>query len=337
MAELGEVLSGARSKSLLILEHNNPDPDTIAAAYGLSFLLKKKFGVRSIIGYGGAVTRAENKAMVHRLRIPMTRLSRVDPSKYYGIALVDAQPGTGNNLLEARHGVPLIVIDHHPRRKISARSPLHDIRPRYGATSTIVTEYIAATGLRPTRSLANALLYGIKTDTNSLVRAVHESDFKAFKYLFPLSNPRVIGWIERPALTREYFSDYARGLSKAVLYRDVAVSYLGRIESEAIIPEFADLLLRLDGVCWSLCMGRIGSSLMLSLRSTSRTYAADRVMRKLCSGKGPAGGHKDMAGAQIPLDGLNRVEVRGLVDGIAGRFLSLIDREGIHPKPLVDI
>ena len=336
MAELGEVLSGARSKSLLILDHNNPDPDAIAAGYGLSFLLKKNFGVRTIIGYGGAVTRAENKAMVQRLRIPMTRLTKVDPSKYYGIALVDSQPGTGNNLLRARRGVPLIVIDHHPLRKISAKSPFHDIRPRYGSTSTIVTEYIAASGLSPTRSLANALLYGIKTDTNSLVTARHDSDFKAFNYLFPMTNPRVIGLIERPVLTRTYFSDYTQGLSRAVIYRDVVVSYLGRIKSEAIVPELADLLLRLDGICWALCMGRVGNALILSLRSTSKKYAANKVIRKLCAGKGPAGGHREMAGAQISLDGMSKAEVRRLVETIVEEFLKLIDREGIHPKPLVD-
>ncbi len=90
------------------------------------------------------------------------------------------------------------------------------MRPDYGATSTIITEYIVAAGLVPPRSVANALLYGIKTDTNALVRGASKSDFSAFKYLFPLTNPRMISRIEKPPLPLEYFQEYQRGLSSHV-------------------------------------------------------------------------------------------------------------------------
>ena len=139
------------------------------------------------------VTRAENQAMISRLRIKMTHFSKIDAAKYYGIALIDAQPGTTNNLIASLRESPLIVIDHHPLRKLTSKAHFRDIRPNYGATSTIVTEYLVAADLTPTRSVANALLYGIKTDTNSLVRGASDADFRAFNYLFPLTNPRVSG------------------------------------------------------------------------------------------------------------------------------------------------
>ena len=168
LLQLEAVLKGAGNQPVLILCHNNPDPDTIASGYGLSFLLNKKFGIRSVLGYGGVVTRAENKAMIQRLRIKMTQLPRIVLSNYFGIAAVDSQPGTGNNLLESRGALPLIVIDHHPLRKLSRKAQFYDVRPAYGATSTIITEYLAASGITPTRRVANALLYGLKTDTHSL-------------------------------------------------------------------------------------------------------------------------------------------------------------------------
>ena len=200
---LAAVLEGAGRRRVLVLCHNNPDPDSIASAYGFQFLLSKKFGIRSVIGYGGVVTRAENRAMIHRLRIKMTQLSRIDRSRYYGIALIDAQPGTGNSLIDSRATPPLIVIDHHPLRKPSLKAEFHDIRPKYGATSTIITEYLSAAGLVPTRFLANALVYGIKADTNSLLRGASKVDFNAFNYLSPLTNPRVVAQIERPKLSSE--------------------------------------------------------------------------------------------------------------------------------------
>jgi nanoRNase/pAp phosphatase (c-di-AMP/oligoRNAs hydrolase) len=194
---------------------------------------------------------------------------------------------------------------------------------------------IVAAGLTPTRSVANALLYGIKTDTNFLMRGAKEADFTAFNYLSPMTNPRVLGWIERPCLAPEYFEDYYRGLSRANLYRDVAVAYLGKIASEAIIPELADLLLRIKGVHWSLCMGQIKDLMIISLRSTSRTYRAGLVMRRLVAGSGSAGGHREMAGGQVPLNGMNRAEIRGLSQRLIDNFLGLISRQGVPPRPLV--
>ncbi|MFC1833704.1 bifunctional oligoribonuclease/PAP phosphatase NrnA [Thermodesulfobacteriota bacterium] len=334
--QLAIVLAGVGHRTVLVLTHNNPDPDTIGSAAALNFLLKKRFGVRSIIGYWGVVTRAENKAMIQRLRIEMTQITQIDWSEYHGVALVDAQPGTGNNILDGRGESPMIVIDHHPLRRRTLKAHFHDIRPEYGATSTILTEYLAAARLTPGRSVANALLYGIKADTNSLVRGASKADFAAYKYLSPLSNPRVIGWIERPPLPPDHFVDFHRALSRATLYRDVAVSDLGRVCSESIVPEIADLLLRIEGVCWSCSMGRTKDLLLISVRSTSRTYAAGDVMGRLVGRKGSAGGHKEMAGGQIPLDGLSEIETVALERKLVARFLRLINRNGCQPKLLVD-
>jgi nanoRNase/pAp phosphatase (c-di-AMP/oligoRNAs hydrolase) len=334
--ELAAVLEGAGRRRMLVLCHNNPDPDTIASAYGFQFLLSKKLGIRSIIGYGGVVTRAENRAMIQRLRIKMTQLSRIDHSRYWGIALIDAQPGTGNNLFDSRANPPLIVIDHHPLRKPSLKAQFHDIRPKYGATSTIITEYLSAAGLVPTRSLANALIYGIKADTNSLVRGASKIDFNAFNYLSPLTNPRVVAQIERPPLSSEYFEDYERGLARTTVHRDIAISCLGKIHSEAIIPELADVLLRLEGVSWSLCVGERNDLLILSMRSTSRLHKAGTVIRRLVGKAGSAGGHREMAGGQIPVAGMTEEEKGDLSRKLIRRFLKLLDRERVHPRALAE-
>ncbi len=334
--ELASVLRGASRRRVLLLCHNNPDPDSIASAFGLSFLLSKRFGVRSVLGYGGVVTRAENKAMIQRLRIKLQQFSRIEPSKFYAIALIDAQPGTGNSLMGQRDEPPAIVIDHHPLRRLSQRSDFHDVRPHYGATSTIITEYLVASELTPTRSVANALVYGIKTDTNSLGRGATKADFNAFLYLSSYANPRVVGWIENPPLPREFFEDYVKGLSSTLIFRDAAVSSLGKIRSSSIIPELADLLLRVHGVSWSFCMGENKNLLILSLRSTSHTYRAGVVLRKVLGRAGSAGGHKEMAGGQFPLSGLTRTEKDDLPTNLISKFLKLIDREHCTGKLMVE-
>ncbi|MCA1959430.1 MAG: DHH family phosphoesterase [Desulfomonile sp.] len=335
LEQLAEVLKGAGKHPMLILCHNNPDPDSIGCAAGFNFLLKRKFGIRSVLGYGGAITRAENKAMVHRLRIHIRRFQRLQPAAYYGIALMDGQPGTGNTLLST-DVPPLIVIDHHPLRKLSLKSQFCDVRKGYGATSTIVTEYLVAARLTPSRLVAAALLYGIKTDTASLVRGAQEVDFLAFNYLSGIANPRMLGWIEKPKLSEAYFFDYHRGLSRTTIYRDVAVSFLGKIHAESIVPELADQLLRIDGVTWSFCMGAVGDFMVLSMRSSSRKYRAGNVIRQLVGRHGFGGGHRELAGGYVPLNGMGDAEITDLANKFSERLLHLIGKEGCHGRPLVE-
>lgn len=334
--ELEECLRSQSVRRITILCHNNPDPDSIASAYAFDYLLEKKFGVRPFICYGGAITRAENKAMVKRLRIKLLPLDSTEKAPSKDFALIDAQPTSGNNLIVSKDIVPLIVIDHHPLRRVTQRSLFYDIRPQYGSTSTIVTEYLVASDLTPTRSVANALLYGLKTDTGSLVRASCKADFKAFAFLSPLTNPRVLAWIEAPPLPPTYFQDYCKGLANTVIYKDVAVSYVGKLESEAIVPELADMLLRIDHVSWSLCMGVVGNVLVMSLRSTSRKHKAGMILRKLVGKSGSAGGHREMAGGVIPVSDMADNEIRELGDHIISRFLYLINRKQQAPEKLID-
>jgi hypothetical protein len=80
LAERGTSLS-----PLLILTHDYPDPDALAAAFGLQHLLHAGFGIESRLGYRGEIGRMENRAMVRLLRIPIRKLpgsgvSPVSPS-----------------------------------------------------------------------------------------------------------------------------------------------------------------------------------------------------------------------------------------------------------------
>ena len=100
---------------LLILPHNNPDPDAIASALALQHLLKEKLGVNSNIAYQGIIGRAENRALVRYLNYPLKPVTSLDLTGVVPVALVDTQPGTGNVILPPQSGV-IVVIDHHLRR-----------------------------------------------------------------------------------------------------------------------------------------------------------------------------------------------------------------------------
>src|SRR6476620_2049496 len=95
------LLGALRDKrSLLILTHDNPDPDSIASALGLQLLLNEELPKLKVdIAYGGYIGRAENRAMIRLLKIDLLHASRIDWSDYDATGLVDTQPGSKNHSL----------------------------------------------------------------------------------------------------------------------------------------------------------------------------------------------------------------------------------------------
>src|SRR4029453_17240704 len=91
-----------RPGPLVILPHDNPDPDALASAGALQFIAKSLLGKEATIALGGYIGRAENRAMVRYLNIPLVPVADLplcDPGTI--IALVDTQPGRTNNSLPA--------------------------------------------------------------------------------------------------------------------------------------------------------------------------------------------------------------------------------------------
>ena len=113
LAQLHAALFGCTQ--LLIIPHNDPDPDAIASTQGLCYLVSEKFGIQSRIGYRGIIGRAENKALLRYMKYPLHKLDFQELNKVNTIALVDTQPGTGNNPVHENISAA-IVIDHHEKK-----------------------------------------------------------------------------------------------------------------------------------------------------------------------------------------------------------------------------
>ena len=75
--------------------------------------------------------------------------------------------------------------------------PYFDVRPRYGAVSTILYEYLTETDARVDPPLATALLYAIRTDTRDLGSEACRADIDAAEALFPQVNARMLSMIQR--------------------------------------------------------------------------------------------------------------------------------------------
>jgi nanoRNase/pAp phosphatase (c-di-AMP/oligoRNAs hydrolase) len=334
--KLDRLVQYARShERALILTHDNPDPDSIAAGVALAYLLEKLAGVEAIVAYGGIVGRSENRALVKVLKLPVVPVSRVEFDEYDLICMVDTQPEQGNHSLPARH-FPDVVIDHHPERPDSHLAPIADVGGPIGATSTLLAEYFRASGLKVPLAVATALFYGIKADTRDLGRQTTRQDVDAYLWLFPMTDKDALGEIEHPKLPEEYFALYHTAIEKAEAYGDAVVCDLGEIYAPDMVAEVAERFSFLEGMRWSLAFGEYEDDLFFSLRTGDRRMNAGRLIRDVIEARGgSAGGHGTMAGARLPVRGLSAPAKRRLREDVVRAFLDAFGIRARRPKKLV--
>lgn len=328
----------------LVLTHDNPDPDALASALILGRVIRTAFKHNVTLAYGGMVGRAENREMFRALRLPFNHIRELSLKSYQCFALVDTQPRTGNNQLPSRL-LPDVVIDHHPVRQNTLSGLFYDIRPEYGATATILAEYLLAAGLQPTHAEATALIYAIRSETQDFAREFTGRDKAIYDRFFPLANHRLLARIQSPRLPLTYFANLRDALENLESVDTLIVSHLGHVEQPDIVPEIADLLVRLEGKTWSLCTGLYHDRLYLSIRTTNGRAEAGSLMHRLLGRRGKGGGHGRTAGGWIDLSKIPDEEARRkLQRGIAVRLarelkknperLARIELRAARPAPL---
>lgn len=313
--------------SLLIAMQDTPDPDSLAAAVALRRLAKGLGNAQCSIVCGGTVGRAENRALVRYLGLNLRSYAEIDFRKYDLIAMVDTQPATGNNSLPETV-VPNIVIDHHPIHRRTRTVAFTDVRSSYGATSTILVEYLIEAGITPDVPLATALLYGIRSDTLDLGRESSLFDAEAIGFLYPFANKRMLGVIQRGKVPRGYYQMLADALRNARVQGPAILTELGDIDNPDMIAEVADLLLREDETTWTMCTGYWNGKLLISIRTSEEGNLAGKVMRHVVGRKGTGGGHLTYAGGQIPLMEGTAAEREEIEEHIEKRFLDAIGADG---------
>ena len=282
------------AENVLILTQHDPDPDALASGLALRALLGRNRATAPI-GSFGKVTRSENLSMIRLLNIRYNMIAPKDLSAFAMIAMVDVQPPYfGDQLSRAD-----IVFDHHPQ-PVSYEASFKDIRVKYGATSTILTEYLSANDIKLNQRLATALLYGIKTDTLMLGRNVNPADIEAFTSLYPLANHNLIRRMENPSLNPQDVSSFVKALKKQIIVDKTLFVHLGRVKQEDIIPRLADFCLQIEGADWSVISGLFQKNLVISLRNVGYVKSAGDIVRRIFNDSSIAGGHRTMAKAVIP-------------------------------------
>ena len=332
-----QIIDEVRGKrNILIVTHDNPDPDSLAAAFALSHLLLMKTGEQAVIASGGVIGRRENRTMVEKLEINVTPMAEVACHRFDVVCMVDSQPGTGNGSLPDDCHID-IIIDHHPLRVDNSSGTIIDVRTDYGACATILYEYLLVQDIYLGTRLATAMFYAIRSETQDLGREWSLPDRRAYQDLLSLSNNRILFEISHAKVPSHYFLNFNRALESARIFHDILVFNLFEVEHPDMVAELADFLLRMEGVSVVLGMGCYSQEEVLSLRTDREDLFAGRIIRDVVAGLGTAGGHGMVAGGQIrPMQGNHAVQ-RELENTLTKRLIKCLGYEPVRGRRMLTL
>jgi nanoRNase/pAp phosphatase (c-di-AMP/oligoRNAs hydrolase) len=276
----------------------NADPDAIASAMAVKRLLWRKVSNATISNIN-IIKRPDNIAMIRLLGVNLVPVKDIVKDCFSRFVMVDSQPDHS----EVFTRFPIdIIIDHHPDTEVKA--PFVDIRPKYGATASIMTEYLRAAKIKPSTKLAAGLFYAIKTDTNNFVRQTLIEDIRAFQFLYRHANLNIVNKIERSELRLDFLKYFKVALENKRIRKGRLFAHFGPVVNPDVCVVLADFFIKISSVDWSIVSGVYDHNLIVIFRNDGFRKDAGKVAKKSFGELGSAGGHKSAARAEIPLEAL---------------------------------
>ena len=198
--------------------------------------------------------------------------------------------------------MPHIVIDHHT----SEERPAGDVilvRSEFAATSSLIASVLMNSGVEMNSKLATALAFGIRTDTLGFTRSFNAVDLRALSWLGAWVDWDLMRSFESPPRSQEVLSIFKQALSDADFEDGLMLVPISEMADRDALSQVADFLLPTEGVKIVITYGVRMSKVILSVRSNDDSVHVGRMLERTFQ-KGSAGGHKALAGGQIPFDEL---------------------------------
>ncbi|HHI96357.1 MAG TPA: phosphoethanolamine methyltransferase [Thermodesulfatator atlanticus] len=277
------------------------DPDSMASALAMKRLIRQRVS-EVTIAHVNEIRRVNNLAMVKLLKIPLVKWRQVKVSEYTKKILIDSQPSHNAEFQKLDFDV---VIDHHPLTN-GWNAPFIDIRPEYGATSSMMTEYLRTLKIKPSVVLATALIYGIKTDTNNFEKECTLQDVLCFQYLFKRMNRHLLHKIEASDIRRSELKYFRKAFEEVKIRKQRLFSHVGKVPNPDILVVIADFFNHVHEIGWVFISGEYRERLIVIIRCDGYRKDAGKLAQRVFGNLGFAGGHREKARAEVPLEKLNQ-------------------------------
>lgn len=303
-----ELLGSFVGKPVAIHTHSTPDPDALASAFGIQWILKRKYDTDSHIFYSGEISHPQNRTMINYLGINLVRIEDFNNEEFGYNIIVDATEA--NSTIDD----PDLVIDHHKSQSKASKSVIEQI----GSTSTLIYEMICGLELvfedEYDFNVGTSLYVGIKTDTNDLLSdSAIDRDYEASTGLLRVIDKKKLqGIIDYPLpayfydLEKEIHKDGNNKIDGSCWVGSAGV--IGKTKRDAL-PILAERMLRREGIETSVVIAVVGDTLDASVRSTNASLNVDQFCKQVFSKKF-SGGKLGAGGTKSPL-GICSLEVDG--------------------------
>ncbi len=303
-----------RHDEINVLMHPNPDPDAMAAAMAVESIAEH-VDTETVVQYPGRIRRPENRAFRTVLEFDCDRIEAASDIEHTdGIVLVDHN--TARGFVDSEEVEPIAVVDHHPGN--GTGSEFTDIRERYGATASILTEYLddLDAAFDPERGgedalvvdseLATGLTYGVQSDTKNLTRGCTEIDFDVCAALFPAIDQDLLRRVTTPSVSHDVLRVKAKAIDRVRVEGSFGICNVGDISNVDALSQAVEELMRLEGASAVVLYGTDDGTVHVSARSHDDRLHMGECLRRAVGDieTASAGGHPRMAGGQIPLSGL---------------------------------
>lgn len=294
MTKLDMLTDVIGNKKVVIQTHNFPDPDAMASAFGLQYLLGTR-NIKADIVYFGSFDKVTLKLMTEELHIQTIHADDFTGTEDDYVINIDGQKNNTN--FSDLIGEEIACIDHHPWvTEYEYDFVDHRI---VGACATIIAGYFFENDIEVPEDVATALLYGIKVDTQNFTRGVTKEDISAFSKLNLIADQALILRLDSNELEIDDLRAYGAAIQNLIANDGVGFVHIPFDCPDRLIAMVSSFILSLDCVDLSIVYAERDGGMKFSVRSELPKLRAGDLIHQALDGIGDGGGHALMAGGVI--------------------------------------
>jgi phosphoesterase RecJ-like protein len=301
--EVETVLAKAKAKLVVLLCHQNADPDALGSVYAFAQLLKRTLPRMDVVVAPAQGVSKISGEILKAIPMDITTAPRIEAADVIFLLDTSTIEQLGPWKSRLKHTTkPIIVIDHHvthPETKELAH--LAVIQEDASSTCEIVYEMFKQQKIHPSPETAQALFLGIAFDTQRF-RIANSTTFKTVAELidFGVDPKEVLGLLMTPL-------DYSEKVSRLKAAKRLKLITIGgwliTISHVSSYQSSAARALLGVGAHVAVVGGNKGDALKISLRSSREFYRKTGVHLGRDIAKplgdyihGMGGGHSTAAG-----------------------------------------
>lgn len=263
------------------------DPDAIASAFGLAFLIKRIRDTENnvTVYYCGGIGHPQNRTIINKYDLKR-RMKPIEdlPSETAYTALVDSSSIHDGRIPEGESIEPIIVLDHHRESQLPEKDNTFYWIDDVGSASTLVAELLEAMGVEfddENTYIATLLSMGVYTDTKALVSG-SSRDRHAYGYATKATSAVEFSHLINYPFPESHFENLERALQRRKRVGSRLMSNVGNIPEEIAddMASIADYFLRMEGISLVVVWGIIGDDVRISARSTDLSTPLEEFMRQ---------------------------------------------------------